>query len=74
MLRIIDKDALVNNITAQYVIKALLASGKNKTSINMYIKAFKICLNWGYENDYHSNNNLIAKLTYVKDKKEKALR
>ena len=73
LLRIIDKDALVNNITAQYVIKALLASGKNKTSINMYIKAFKICLNWGYENDYHSNNNLLAKLTYVKDKKEKKL-
>lgn len=62
VLSLLDKDAIVNNLTAQYVNSQLLDSNKPISTLNTYITRFKAMLNWGYKNDYHDNYRLISKL------------
>lgn len=67
VLNLLDSDAIVNNITAQYVNNRLLNSGKPISTLNTYITRFKAMLNWGYKNDYHDNYRLISKLELFTD-------
>lgn len=67
VLELLNQDAIVNNLTAQYVKSKLLDSGKELTTLNSYITRFKAMLNWGYENDYHDNMKLITKLKQFDD-------
>jgi integrase len=67
VIDILNPDAIVNNLTAQYVKSKLLDSGKELTTLNSYITRFKAMLNWGYENDYHDNMKLITKLKQFDD-------
>lgn len=62
VLDLLNPDAIVNNLTAQYVNSRLLDSGKPVSTVNNYITRFKAMLNWGYANDYHNNLALISKL------------
>lgn len=67
VLDILDEDAIVNNISAQYVNSRFLDSGKPISTLNTYITRFKAMLNWGYKNDYHDNYRLISKLELFTD-------
>lgn len=67
VLDLLNPDAIVNNLTAQYVNSRLLDSGKPVSTVNNYITRFKAMLNWGYANDYHNNLALISKLKPVVD-------
>ena len=67
VLDLLNPDAIVNNLTAQYVNSRLLDSGKPVRTVNNYITRFKAMLNWGYANDYHNNLALISKLKPVVD-------
>lgn len=67
VLSLLDKDAIVNNLTAQYVNSQLLDSNKPISTLNTYITRFKAMLNWGYKNDYHDNYRLISKLDLFAD-------
>ena len=67
VLELLNQDAIVNNLTAQYVKSKLLDSGKELTTLNSYITRFKAMLNWGYENDYHDNMKLLTKLKQFDD-------
>jgi integrase len=67
VLDILDEDAIVNNLSAQYVNSRFLDSGKNISTLNTYITRFKAMLNWGYKNDYHDNYRLISKLELFTD-------
>lgn len=62
VLDLLNPDAIVNNLTAQYVNSRLLDSGKPVSTVNNYITRFKAMLNWEYANDYHNNLALISKL------------
>ena len=67
VLDILDEDAIVNNLSAQYVNSRFLDSGKPISTLNTYITRFKAMLNWGYKNDYHDNYRLISKLELFTD-------
>ena len=43
VIDILNPDAIVNNLTAQYVKSKLLDSGKELTTLNSYITRFKQC-------------------------------
>lgn len=70
VIDLLDKDAIVDNLTVQYVNSVLLSSGKPVSALNTYITRFKAMLNWGYVNDYHNNAKLIAKLKHFTDTSE----
>lgn len=70
VINLLDENAIVNNLTAQYINNRLLASGKPISTINTYITRFKAMLNWGYKNDYHDNYRLISKLEYFTDQSQ----
>ena len=61
VIDILNPDAIVNNLTAQYVKSKLLESKSKIKTVNSYITRFKAMLNWGYENDYLT----ISKTTRV---------
>ncbi len=67
VIKILNQDAIVNNLTAQYVKSKLLESKSKIKTVNSYITRFKAMLNWGYENDYHDNWKLITKLKQFDD-------
>ena len=62
VIDLLGADAIVDNLTTQFVNSRLLGSGKQVSTLNTYITRFKALLNWGYINDYHNNMKLIAKL------------
>ena len=62
---IVGEDVLVDKLSAKYVYDALLGSGKNIKTVNMYIKFLKFAIKWGIKNDYHRNNDILIKLDYV---------
>lgn len=67
VLDILDEDAIVNNLSAQYINSRFLDSCKPISTLNTYITRFKAMLNWGYKNDYHDNYRLISKLELFTD-------
>lgn len=62
ILRLLNQDAIVDNLSANYITKQLLASKKNTTTLNEYIKRLKAMLRWAYDNNYINNSDLIQRL------------
>lgn len=60
-------DSIVDNLTAQYVKETLISAGYEPRTMNEYIRRFKAMINWGYENDFCNNSELVHKLKYFKD-------
>ena len=74
VIDLLGADAIVDNLTTQFVNSRLLGSGKQVSTLNTYITRFKALLNWGYINDYHNNMKLIAKLKpFVDQADDKAI-
>lgn len=69
---IVEKDAILDNISARYLNDTLAASKKKRCTLNGYIRIFKIALKWGYQNDYFQNYALMTKLTFLPEKDERA--
>lgn len=68
MISLLGADIIVNNLTAQYMNEALIASGRPTSTINTYLTRFRAMLNWGYQNDWHDNYRLISKIKLFDDK------
>lgn len=67
LLDLFGHDAIVNNLTAQYIKDTLLAHDYAPGTMNEYIRRFKAMISWGYENDYCDNTDLLKKLKCFKD-------
>lgn len=67
VIKLLGGDTLVDNITAQYLNEKLLKSGKPISTLNTYITRLKAMINWGYQNDYHDNYQLIRKMKPFED-------
>lgn len=67
LVNLLGKNAIVDNLTTQYINKTLLSLEQNPGTLNEYLKRFKAMLNWGYTNDYVNNRLIIEKLGYFPD-------
>lgn len=66
MLQIIG-DAYMDNLTAGYVRKKFIESGKENRTLNGYIKIFKTFWLWCYRNDLVQSRELADKLSPFQD-------
>ena len=64
-------DAYLDSITAGYIRKKLLDSGRPNRTLNGYIKVFKTFWKWAYINDYVKSNEVHDKLTRFQDTPQK---
>ena len=67
MLEILDGNIYVDRLTAGYIRDKLIASKKSPTTLNEYIKRFKIMIRWAYYNDYIDSTACVDKLRNFKD-------
>lgn len=64
-------DANMDSLTAGYIRKKLLDSGKPNRTLNGYLKVFKTFWMWAYRNDLVKSREVFDKLTYFNDTPEK---
>lgn len=67
IMKILGKDTLANILSAGYVKKAFVNSGKSNATLNEYLKRFKAWMNWAYKNDYIEDVSFLDKIDYLKD-------
>ena len=65
--RILDKDALVNRLTAPYIIGRVESESDRACTRNERMKHIKLLLRWGYKNDLVNDVGFLAKLPTYKD-------
>lgn len=70
-VQMIGADAIVDRLTAAYVMSRLLAAGETRTCTNARIKFLKACVRWGYRQDLISSAALADKLEYIPDDSRK---
>lgn len=66
ILSIVD-DVYMDALTAGYIRRKMMESGKTNASLNELIKRFKTFLLWAYRNDY-CGREIADKLTYFADR------
>lgn len=71
MLKIVG-DAYMENITAGYIRKKFIESGKTNRTLNGYIKIFKTFWMWAYRNDLVKSREVFDKLAPFQDTPKKA--
>lgn len=73
LMKLLNKDSLVNNYTAAYINDKFLASGREPGTLNELLIRFKALIRWGYNNDFIKDISYLNKLTRFKDisKREK---
>lgn len=71
IMSILGPDVMVNKITAGYIRKCLLATGKAPGTMNEHIIRIKALLRWGYQNDYINDVSYLDKLENFKDMRHK---
>lgn len=64
-------DADMAYLTAGYIRKKLLDSGKENRTLNGYLKVFKTFWLWAYRNDLVNSREVFDKLQYFNDTPEK---
>lgn len=67
LMKIIGYDTLVDQITAGYIRKSFLDTGKDSGTLNEHLKRLKSIIRWGYKNDYHNNISCVEKLERFND-------
>lgn len=65
--KILGSDTLLTSLTAGYIRKAYLASGKTPGTMNENIGRLKAMLRWAYRNEYLKSTECIDKLERFKD-------
>ena len=71
LVRVFGKDAIVNHLTAAYIIDKLQAMDCSNITRNEYLRRFKAMLSWGEKMDLHDNYGLIRKLQSFKEETTK---
>lgn len=71
MMRILEKDTLVEKLTSGYVKKCLAEQEEKPGRTNERIKRFKAMIRWGYENELLSDIRWLDKLKPLKDEERK---
>lgn len=64
-------DVFIDQMTAGYIRKKMIESGRENGTLNEFIKRFKTFLMWAYRNDY-IERDVADKLTLFPDKTAKA--
>lgn len=67
LMHILGKDTLVNRLSAKYVRKKLLKTGKRAGTLNEHLVRLKALIRWGYHNDLVSDISFLDKLEPFKD-------
>lgn len=62
LLKIIDGDALVNELTADYVKKQFNDTGDDNGTLNERLKRFKAIMRWGYEQELVNDTKCIDRI------------
>ena len=62
LLRILDGDALVNELTADYVKKRFNATGDGAGTLNERLARFKALMRWGYQEEFVDNTKCIDRI------------
>lgn len=73
LVRALNGDVLINNLTATYVINALSKSIKQANTINNKIKLLKAVLHWAYKQDLVDSINWLDKLTLFNSSERKEI-
>lgn len=73
IMKMLGKDTMVNNLTAGYVRRKFLDSGRKNGTLNEWLVRFKGLIRWGYKNDYVNSIKFLEKLERFHDvpKKDK---
>ena len=66
IIGILGKDCIVSKLTAPYVRKKLLDTGKEAGTLNEHLKRYKAMIRWGYRNDLVSDIAYLDKLPNFK--------
>lgn len=61
-------DIYVDRVKASYIKEKLKTSGKSNTTLNGYIKNFKIVMRWAYKNEYTDNIACVDRLENFADR------
>ena len=67
MRGMLGDDIYVDKLTAGYIRDKLLATKKKPSTLNEYIKRFKVVIKWAYANDYMDSTACVDKLKNFKD-------
>jgi integrase len=62
MLRILNGDALVNELTADYVKKKFNATGDSPNTLNERLARFKALMRWGYQEELVESTKCIDRI------------
>lgn len=68
ILDLLGPDLLPEELTAGYVNRKFLESGKEPGTLNEFLKRFKAMLRWAYRNDYIEDVTWLNKLTNYPDR------
>lgn len=71
LMQIIGEDALVNKLSAGYVMNKLMQHDKKPGTINEHLARFKTIIRWGYKFDYVNDINWLVKLEPQKNEEKK---
>ena len=66
IMSILGEDTLVSKLTAPYVRKKLLETGKSSGTLNEHLKRFKAMIRWGFRNDLIKDISYLDKLPNFK--------
>lgn len=67
IMKILGENVMVDKLTAGYIRKAMLATGKKPGTLNEYIARLKSLIRWGYHNDLIKSTECIDKMERFKD-------
>lgn len=67
LMNILGKDVLVNNLTAQYIRRSMLDTGKEPGTLNEHLTRLKSLLRWGYHNDFVKDITFLDKMEPFRD-------
>lgn len=65
--KILGPDTKIKNLTAGYIRKSLLATGKKHSTLNEHLTRLKTLIRWGYRNDYIEDIAYLNKLDPFSD-------
>ncbi len=71
MIQLLGADTVVSNLKAGWINEQLVKSGRNATSLNEWIKRFKIMIRWAYSNDYIDNTRCVDKLSKFRERSQR---
>ena len=66
MLKLLNPESIVDNLTVGYIRDKLLEYSSNPVTLNEFVTRFKAMIRWGYDSEYINNDAIIHKLKKFK--------